>query len=453
VDYKFIENAKLRRLMQKARHKRKVLNNPNRPPKHEQAKIQQKYKNVIPIPSRKQNLRKQQKSKISFLKTYVELKIQERKELIDGDMPSLREKRKLIRPNSMQGRRLKKPPMKDLAVATKQLSSMIRTGLPLLDSLNIISDTSQDTTIRYVFKEIGLGISKGSTMSEMLDKYPEVFNEMYRALVSAGETAGLLPSTLDRQAKLLESLAKIKGQIKSALSYPTAIALLTVVIVFIMMLFVIPIFVDIYDQSGAPLPGITQFLIDISDQLRSLEFYYKAIPSTIGIYFLFKYFSSRSSVLWWYDKTLLQLPITKDLVTKSCLANFSRTLSSLNSAGVPILESLTIAKKTLKNRVFSRIIDKAYIDIQSGNPMHKALDKESAIPIMFTSMFRIGEETGELSEMITKLADFYEDEVDTSVKSLTSILEPLMIIFVAVFVGIILIAMYLPMFSMMSTVG
>ena len=134
------------------------------------------------------------------------------------------------------------------------------------------------------------------------------------------------------------------------------------------------------------------------------------------------------------------------------MANFSRTLSSLNSAGVPILEALTIAKKTLKNRIFTRIIENAYIDIQAGNPMHKAFDKESVIPIMFTSMFRIGEETGELSEMITKLADFYEDEVSSSVKSLTSIMEPLMIIFVAVFVGIILIAMYLPMFSMMSTV-
>ena len=453
MDYKYIENAKLRRLMQKARHKRKVLNNPDRPPQHEQAKIQQKYKNVIPIPSRKQELRKTQKSKISILKTYVELKIQERKELIEGDMPALREKRKLIKPKSMQGRRLKKPPMKDLAVATKQLSSMIRTGLPLLDSLNIISDTAENTTIRYAFKEIGLGISKGATMSEMLDKFPEVFNEMYRALVSAGETAGLLPTTLDRQAKLLESLAKIKGQIKSALSYPVAIAILTLIISFIMMLFVIPIFVDIYDQSGAPLPGVTQILINISDQLRSIDFYYKAIPSGIALLLFYKYFSSRSAVLWWYDKTLLQLPITKDLVTKSCLANFSRTLSSLNSAGVPILESLTISKKTLKNRIFSRIIEKAYIDIQAGNPIHKALDKESVIPVMFTSMFRIGEETGELSEMITKLADFYEDEVSTSVKSLTSIMEPLMIIFVAVFVGIILIAMYLPMFSMMQTVG
>ena len=453
MDYKFIENNKLRRLMQKARHKRKVLDNPNRLPPHEQSKIQQKYKNVLPIPKRKNNLRKKQKSKISILKTYVELKIQERKEFIEGDMPGLREKRKLIKPKSMVGRRLKSPPMKDLAVATKQLSSMIRTGLPLLESLNIISDTSENTTISYVFKEIGSGISKGATMSEMLDKYPEVFNEMYRALVSAGETAGLLPSTLDRQAKLLESLAKIKGQIKSALSYPIAIAVLTLIIVIIMMLFVIPIFVDIYEQADAQLPGITQILINISDQLRSINFYYKAIPSGIGVYFIFKFFSSRSAVLWWYDRLLLQLPITKDLVTKSCLANFSRTLSSLNTAGVPILESLTIAKKTLSNRIFSRIIEKAYIDIQAGNPIHKALDKESVIPVMFTSMFRIGEETGELSQMVTKLADFYEDEVATSVKSLTSIMEPLMIIFVAVFVGIILIAMYLPMFSMMSTVG
>ena len=369
MDYKFIENAKLRRLMQKARYKRKVINNPNRPPEHEQAKIQQKYKNVIPVPSKRKEQRKVQKSKISILKTYVELKIQERKEFIEGDMPALREKRKLLKPKSMEGRRLKKPPMKDLAVATKQLSSMIRTGLPLLDSLNIISDTSEDTTICYAFKEIGLGISKGATMSEMLDKYPEVFNEMYRALVNAGETAGLLPTTLDRQAKLLESLAKIKGQIRSALSYPIAIAALTIIIAFIMMLFVIPIFVDIYDSSGAPLPGITQMLIDISNQLRSTNFYLKAIPSGIAFYILFKYFSTRASVLWWYDKTLLQLPITKDLVTKSCLANFSRTLSSLNSAGVPILESLTIAKKTLKNRVFSRIIEKAYIDIQAGNPI------------------------------------------------------------------------------------
>ena len=453
MDYKFIDNAKLRRLMQKARHKRKVLNNPNKEPEHKNAKINQKYKNVIPIPPNNKKLRKQEKSKLSILKTYVELKIQERKEFIEGDMPSLRGKRKVLKPRSLEGRRLKNPPIKDLAVATKQLSSMIRTGLPLLDALNIISETSENTTISYSFKEIALGISKGSTMSEMLDKYPEVFDEMYRALVNAGETAGLLPNTLDRQAKLLESLAKIKGQIKSAMAYPSAIAILTVVIVFIMMLFVIPIFVDIYDQSGAPLPGITQFLIDLSDQLRSTQFYVKVIPSLIAFYFFFKYFSSRSAFIWWYHKTLLKLPITKDLVTKSCLDNFSRTLSSLNSAGVPILEAITIAKKTLKNRIFTRIIENAYVDIQAGNPMHKAFDKESVIPIMFTSMFRIGEETGELPDMLTRIADNYDEDVDNAVAGMTSLIEPVMIVFLAVAVGFIVIALFLPIVAIIETIG
>ena len=151
---------------------------------------------------------------------------------------------------------------------------------------------------------------------------------------------------------------------------------------------------------------------------------------------------------------LLKLPIAKDLVTKSCLANFSRTLSSLNSAGVPIIEALMISKKTLGNRVFQRIADKMNIEIQAGQPIYKVLaQEEELIPIMFTSMFRIGEETGELSEMVDKLADFYEDEVSTSVKFLTSVLEPLMIVFVAIVVAFILIAMYLPMFNMMSTVS
>ena len=156
----------------------------------------------------------------------------------------------------------------------------------------------------------------------------------------------------------------------------------------------------------------------------------------------------------WKDSMLLKLPITKDLVTKSCLANFSRTLSSLNSAGVPILEALMISKRTLGNRVFQRIADKMNTEIQAGQPIYKVLALEvKVIPIMFTSMFRIGEETGELSEMVDKLADFYEDEVSTSVKSLTSVLEPLMIVFVAIVVAFILVAMYLPMFNMMSTVG
>jgi len=351
-------------------------------------------------------------------------------------------------------RRLKPPSTKTLAVATKQLSSMIRTGLPLLEALNILSESSDDKTLKAVFKEASIGISRGATFQEILEKHPEVFDEMYLALVSAGETAGLLPEVLDREAKLLESLSKIKGQIQSALTYPIAIFALTIIVIIIMLVFVIPIFVDMYSSSGADLPGLTQFLVDASNAIKDPSFLIKTIPALLVTFFLIKKQTKTNRFLNWRDSTLLKLPITKDLVTKSCLANFSRTLSSLNSAGVPILEALMISKRTLGNRVFQRIADRMNTEIQAGQPIYKVLALEvKVIPIMFTSMFRIGEETGELSEMVDKLADFYEDEVSTSVKSLTSILEPLMIVFVAIVVAFILVAMYLPMFNMMSTVG
>ena len=351
-------------------------------------------------------------------------------------------------------KRLKPPSTKALAVATKQLSSMIRTGLPLLEALNILSESNEDKTLKAVFKEASIGISRGATFQEILEKHPDIFDDMYLALVSAGEAAGLLPEVLDREAKLLESLSKIKGQIQSALTYPIAIFVLTIVVIIVMLVFVIPVFVDMYSSSGADLPGLTQFLVNASNSLRNPSFLLKTLPVlTIGFFFVKKQLKTNSFINW-KDSTLLKLPITKDLVTKSCLANFSRTLSSLNSAGVPILEALTISKRTLGNRVFQRIVDKMNTEIQAGQPIYKVLALEvKVIPIMFTSMFRIGEETGELSEMVDKLADFYEDEVSTAVKSLTSVLEPLMIVFVAMVVAFILVAMYLPMFNMMSTVG
>ena len=361
---------------------------------------------------------------------------------------SLKAKKKVERK-----KKLKAPSTKALAIATKQLSSMIRTGLPLLEALNILAESNENKTLKYVFKDASLGISRGSTFVSMLEKYPQVFNEMYLALVSAGETAGLLPDVLDREAGLLESLAKIKGQISSALAYPIAIFTLTIAVIIIMLVFVIPIFVDMYSSSGADLPGLTQILVDASNAIKDPSFLIKVIPVLAILIFFLRRQSKTSSFINWRDKTLLKLPITKDLVTKSCLANFSRTLSALNSAGVPILESLTISKRTLGNKVFQRIADKMNTEIQAGQPIYKVLATEKPIPIMFTSMFRIGEETGELSEMVNKLADFYEDEVSTAVKSLTSILEPLMIVFVAGVVAFILVAMYLPMFNMMSTVS
>ena len=374
-------------------------------------------------------------------------------------------KKRIVKPNKKfdslkskrrknKRKRLKPPSTKTLAVATKQLSSMIKTGLPLLEALNILSESSDDKTLKAVFKEASIGISRGATLQEILEKHPDVFDDMYLALVSAGETAGLLPEVLDREAKLLESLSKIKGQIQSALTYPIAIFVLTVIVIIVMLVFVIPVFTDMYSSSGTKLPALTQFLVDASNLIKDPSFLLKSIPALIIGFLLAKRQMKTNKFINWKDSLLLKLPITKDLVTKSCLANFSRTLSSLNSAGVPILEALMISKRTLGNRVFQRIADKMNTEIKSGQPIYKVLALEvKVIPIMFTSMFRIGEETGELSEMVDKLADFYEDEVSTSVKSLTSILEPLMIVFVAIVVAFILVAMYLPMFNMMSTVG
>ena len=351
-------------------------------------------------------------------------------------------------------KKLKPPSTKTLAVTTKQLSSMVRTGLPLLEALNILSDSSDDKTLKAVFREASIGISRGATFTEILERHPDIFDEMYIALVSAGEAAGLLDEVLDREANLLESLSKIKSQISSALTYPIAIFILTFVVIIIMLVFVIPVFTDMYASSGAKLPSITQLLVDASTLIKDPKFMIKAAPVLLITWIVGKKQLKKNYFINWKDRMVLKLPITKELVTKSCLANFSRTLSALNSAGVPILESLEISKRTIGNRVFKRIVDRMNIDIQSGQPIYRvlALEKE-VIPLMFTSMFRIGEETGELSQMVSKLADFYEDEVESSVKSLTSILEPLMIVFVAIVVAFILIAMYLPMFNMMSTVG
>ena len=418
MKYSFVGDEKLRKALEE---KRKELND---------KKINQNPEKQLSIPKKtaKSNAPKKVRTNKKF--------------------ESLKAKRKFNKK-----KRLKPPSTKSLAISTKQLSAMIKTGLPLLEALNILSESNENATLKFVFREASMGISKGSTFVSILEKYPEVFNEMYLALVSAGETAGLLPDVLDREAGLLESLAKIKGQIGSALAYPIAIFALTVAVIIIMLVFVIPVFVDMYSSSGSDLPGLTQFLVDASNAITDISFMAKVIPILIVIFFLGKRFVNTPSFINWKDKTLLKLPITSDLVTKSCLANFSRTLSALNSAGVPIIESLSISKRTLGNKVFQRIADRMNSEIQAGQPIYKVLATEEPIPIMFTSMFRIGEETGELSEMVNKLADFYEDEVETAVKALTSVLEPLMIVFVAGVVAFILVAMYLPMFNMMSTVG
>ena len=362
-------------------------------------------------------------------------------------------KKTKIQRKSNSTTKVKKPSAKSLALATKQLSSLIKTGVPIIESLVLVAETLDDKNLAFVFKEISQGISKGQTITEMLITFPKVFDDMYVALVDAGEQGGLLSEVLIRESKLLESLSKLKGQILGALAYPIAIFVLVIIVVIVMLTFVMPVFVDMYSQSGTELPAITQMMVDASDWIRSPLNIAVLIGIVIGLYLFINYILSVPRVIAAKDRFLLRVPVVGDLITKNSLASFSRTLSSLTSAGVPLLESIAISKKTMSNVVFTGVVDRLYYGVQVGKSSNEVLSEEPAIPRMFTAMFRIGEETGELGEMVDKLADFYEDEVTAAVKALTSVLEPLMIVIVAGVVALMLIAMYLPMFNMMNTVA
>ena len=369
-----------------------------------------------------------------------------------SDIALAQQKSQSSPPNRPKEIKVKSPSSKTLALATKQLAAMSKTGLPIVDSLVLVSSTVDDKSLRYVFKQISDGVSKGSSIVDIMAKYPQVFDDMYIALVDAGEQGGLLSEVLERESILLEKLAAVKSQLVSAMAYPIGIFVLVVAVVIIMLVFVMPVFAEIYGSSGTDLPFLTQLLLDASDFLRNLQNTFLLIVGISVIVFFYLRYSKTRRFKLQRDYLFMSLPGVKDVVTKSCLASFSRTLSSLNSAGVPLLDSIQISKRTMTNILFERVADRLYSGIQLGRSAYDILVEETILPQMFVSMFRIGEETGELSAMVDKLAEFYEEEVSTSIKTLTSILEPLMIVIVALVVAVLLVAMYLPMFNMMSTV-
>ncbi len=248
---------------------------------------------------------------------------------------------------------------------------MIRTGLPLLEALNIISSSSDNKSLKSIYKENSIGISKRTTLLDNLALYLNIFDEMYLALVSAVETAEKLPEVLDRESKLLESLAKIKGQIRSAMAYPIGISVITFVVVIITLIYVMPVFVEMYSKSGADLPDLTQFLVDASSIITDPMFLVKLLPISVISFFIIRILSRQEPVPLWKDRLFLEIPVVSSLIIKSSLANFFRTLSSLNDAGVPILEALQISKRILSNLVFKNVITKIYYESNPGNQSTK----------------------------------------------------------------------------------
>jgi type IV pilus assembly protein PilC len=343
---------------------------------------------------------------------------------------------------------------KDLVVFTRQFGTMINAGLPLVQCLEILSTQSENKVLRQTIGEVKIQVEAGSTFSDALRRHPKVFDDLYVNLVHAGEVGGLLDTILTRLAKYIEKAMKLKGQIKSAMIYPSAIMGVAVIVIAVLMIFVIPIFAKMFNElSGGKmgLPGPTQLVIDISNVFKV---YWWAMLIGIGavVFGIKKYYSTLQGRMV-IDKLLLKSPVVGDLIRKASVAKFTRTLGTLLASGVPLLDGMTICAKTAGNKVIEETLINARASISGGKTIADPLAASGVFPKMVTHMIAVGESTGALDAMLGKIADFYEDEVDQAVASLTSLLEPIMMVFLGIVIGFIVIAMYLPIFKMSDAIG
>ncbi|RPH77598.1 MAG: type II secretion system F family protein [Nitrospiraceae bacterium] len=343
---------------------------------------------------------------------------------------------------------------KDLVVFTRQFGTMINAGLPLVQCLEILSTQSENKVLRETIGEVKTQVEAGSTFSDALRRHPKVFDDLYVNLVHAGEVGGLLDTILTRLAKYIEKAMKLKGQIKSAMIYPAAILGVAAVVIAVLMIWVIPIFAKMFNElSGGKmgLPGPTQLVIDISNIFTS--YWYVMLGSIVAIVFGIKKYYSTPQGRMAIDKLLLKTPVFGDLIRKASVAKFTRTLGTLLASGVPLLDGMTICAKTAGNKVIEETLINARVSISGGKTIADPLAASGVFPKMVTHMIAVGESTGALDAMLGKIADFYEDEVDQAVASLTSLLEPMMMVFLGIVIGFIVVAMYLPIFKMSDAIG
>lgn len=343
---------------------------------------------------------------------------------------------------------------KDLVVFTRQFGTMINAGLPLIQCLEILSTQSENAALRKSVGEIKVQVEGGSTFSDALHRHPKIFDDLYVNMVHAGEVGGLLDTILGRLSKHIEKAMKLKGQIKSAMVYPAAIVGIAAIVITVLMIWVIPVFEKMFkEMSGGKmaLPGPTQLVIDMSNFAQG--YWYIILGVIVAtVVAVKKYYATPQGRLA-IDKLLLKTPVFGDLIRKASVAKFTRTLGTLLASGVPLLEALTICAKTSGNKVVEGALLDAKVSISGGKTIAEPLAKSGTFPKMVTHMISVGESTGALDNMLGKIADFYEDEVDQAVTNLTALLEPMMMVFLGVTVGFIVVAMYLPIFTMASAIG
>jgi len=339
---------------------------------------------------------------------------------------------------------------KDVAVFTRQLATMIDAGLPLVQSLDILAMQQENKVFKEVIKNIKENVEGGSTFAAALGRQPKVFDDLYVNLVIAGEEGGILDNVLNRLAVYIEKAEALKKKVKSALVYPSTIVGVAIIVVAILMIFVIPVFAKIFSSMGHTLPLPTIIVIGISNLLK--KYILLIIVALAVLLFLLKRYYSTEKGKFTIDSFILKTPVFGMLFRKVAVARFARTLSTLITSGVPILDGLTITSKTAGNKPIEYAIMKARTSISEGETIAEPLARSEIFPPMVTQMIAVGESTGSLDSMLSKIADFYEEEVDVAVATLTSLLEPLLMVFLGVTVGGVVIAMYMPIFKI-ATVG
>lgn len=359
-------------------------------------------------------------------------------------------RRQGIFPTKIKKRRTrsgKKIKPKDIALFTRQLATMMKAGVPLLQSFDIVGRGNTNTSVTRLLNDVRTDVEMGTSLSAAFRKHPLYFNSLYCNLVEAGESAGILETLLDRLAVYMEKTEAIKSKIKSALMYPSAVIIVTFVVIAVIMIFVVPAFKDVFSSFGADLPAPTLLVMAISEIFVQ---WWWLIFGLIGggIYFFLQAWRRSPRIQMAMDRIMLRLPIFGVLVEKSCIARWTRTLSTMFAAGVPLVEALDSVGGASGNAVYAQATDKIQQEVSTGTSLTSAMTSTNVFPSMVLQMCAIGEESGSIDHMLGKAADFYEEEVDEMVAGLSSLMEPIIIVFLGVIIGGIVVAMYLPIFQL-----
>jgi type IV pilus assembly protein PilC len=349
--------------------------------------------------------------------------------------------------------RLMKPKVtkKDLVIFTRQFSTMIDAGLPLVQGLQILGEQNENPTFKSILKEVTRDVEGGSTLAEALKKHPQVFDTLFVNLVAAGEVGGILDTILRRLAAFIEKAEKLKSQIKGAMTYPIVVVAIAIIVISVILIFVIPVFEDMFKGFGKALPAPTQLVVDLSRFMKG-NFYW-VFGAVFALVYVFKRYRKTKGGRKSTDTLFLKLPVFGDLLKKTAVARFTRTLGTMLASGVPILDALDIVAKTSGNVVIEEIILEVRGSIAEGQTIAEPLSENDVFPGMVIQMISVGEATGALDTMLEKIADFYDDEVDTAVSALTSMLEPMLMLFLGGSIGGLVVAMYLPIFQMAAAIS